>query len=129
MKKSISLLLLLAMLASLLTSLSSCALFADNGGESESSSEKESASEPIAEENAFTVTLAEYDEAFNTLGEKARAYMNAGNSTSIAKIVEAEAGNIPQSQSEWYQRDTAAFRAYRFDKPLPVTLDFSLGEK
>ena len=70
MKKAISLLLLIAILASLSVSFSSCALFADNGGESESSSEKESASEPIAEENAFTVTLAEYDEAFNTLGEK-----------------------------------------------------------
>lgn len=129
MKKAISLLLLIAILASLSVSFSSCALFTDNGGMSESFSEnEESSSSEAGEEAAFRILLTEYNKAFNILGEKARAYMNAGSSTSIAKIVEAEAGYIPVSQSEWYQRDTKAFRAYRFDKPLPVTLDFALGD-
>lgn len=131
MKKTVSLLLLIAILSSLAATFSSCALFADDGGassESISESESTSGSEPTVEGTTFSVTLTEYTEAFSTLGDKARAYMNASDSTSIAKIVEAEAGYIPLDQSEWYQRDTKPFRAYRFDKPMPVSLSFAVED-
>ncbi len=132
MKKTISLLLIIATVLSFSVMLSSCTLIPwGNEASSESISENESESlleSTPTEEAAFEIRLTEYDDVFNILGEKARAYMNAADSTSIAKIVEREAGFIPQNQSEWYQRDTKPFRAYRFDKPLPVTLEFALAE-
>ena len=130
MKKTISLLLIIATVLSFSVMLSSCTLIPwGNEASSESFSEnEESSSSEVGEEAAFRILLTEYNEAFNILGEKARAYMNAGNSTSIAKIVEKEAGFIPKSQSEWYQRDTKPFRAYRFDMPLSVTLEFAIAE-